>query len=114
MKKQFYTHLVEISSIHTALERLGLTDAEKEELIFIVEKNMFHTILDTVLSELDPEDKKLFLKHIVTEDDANIWKYLTEKIENIEEKIQKTAEQLTSELHKDIVEAKIKKNFPQK
>jgi hypothetical protein len=60
-KKQFYSHIVETSSISLTLADMELTSDERKELIGLVELNLHKTILDLVLSELSEEDKKQFL-----------------------------------------------------
>lgn len=108
MKKHFYSHLVEIESLIVELHRLDLSDEEKKQLTLIAESNLHHAILDVILSELSGEDKKIFLTHLSCGDHDKVWKHLKEKVENIEDKIKKAAEQLKSELHKDIKEVKKK------
>ncbi len=106
MKKHFYSHLVETESLFVALSELSLTEEEKLHLVGIIDSSLQHVILDAVLSELSDEDKTVFLEHVATEDNEKIWKFLNSKIEHIEEKIKKIAEDLKTELHKDIKEIK--------
>ena len=44
--------------------------------------------------------------HLASENHDKVWKFLNQKVENIEEKIKKTADELKKELHKDIKEVK--------
>ena len=88
------------------LGNMDLTQQERIHLISLIDSNIHHEILDLILSELNPEDKKTFLTHLASEDHDKVWKLLNEKVENIEEKIKKTAEDLKQELHKDIKEVK--------
>ena len=81
MKKYFYSHIVETSSISLALGNLDMTAEERSHLLSLVESNIHHAILDTILSELTPEDKKKFLEHLSAEDHERIWKFLNEKVE---------------------------------
>lgn len=83
---------------------MNLTPKERLHLISLIDSNIHHEILDLILSELNPEDKKTFLAHLASEDHDKIWKLLNSKVDNIEEKIKKTAEALKKELHKDIEE----------
>jgi hypothetical protein len=107
--KHFYHHLIEIDSIHLALDDLELTPEEKHDLIIIVDDNIDHTVLDTVLSELESGDKKAFLALVVAQDHNEIWDLLSDKVENVEEKIKKAVNTLISKLHEDIREAHKKK-----
>lgn len=103
-KQHFYHHLIEIDSIELALDDLGLNQDEKQDLIIIVDDNIYHTVLDTVLSELKGSDKKAFLALVLAEDHGEVWQLLTEKIENAEEKIKKSVSDLLARLHQDIKE----------
>lgn len=106
MKKQFYSHLVETDSIVLLINELDITDEEKAHLISLVDSQLHHTILDAILSELSEVDKRKFLKHLLDEDHESLWNHLNDKVDNIEEKIKKAAEDLKKELHQDIKEAK--------
>ncbi len=87
---------------------MDLTPKERIHLISLINSNIHHEVLDLILSELNDRDKKTFLMHVVSEDHDKIWEFLEGKVENIEEKIKKTAEDLKKELHKDIEEVRIK------
>lgn len=108
MKKHFYSHIIETSSLSLALGDIELTKEERLHLISLVDAQIHHVILDTVLSHLSEDDKKVFLQHYSSNRHDEIWKLLHSKVENIEEKIQKAAEELKKELHKDIKEANSK------
>jgi len=101
-KKYFYTHIIDTSILSLELGEMDLTPSERIHLISLIDSNIHHAILDLILSELNPLDKKTFLAHLASENHNKIWKLLNEKVENIEEKIKKTAEDLKKELHKDI------------
>ena len=106
MKKYFYSHIVETSSISLALADLEMSPEERLHLLSLVESNIHQAILDTILSELTAEDKKNFLEHLSEGDHERIWKFLSERVEGIEEKIKKTADDLKEEIHKDVEESK--------
>ncbi len=105
MKKHFYTHVIETSSISLALAEMELTQEERKHLIDLAQENLHHAILDSVLSELSDKDKQEFLVLLAQDDHDKIWKLLTERVDHIEDKIKKTAEDLKKELHKDIEES---------
>ncbi len=107
-KKYFYTHIVDTSTLSLEIGDMDLTPKERLHLISLIDSNIHHEILDLVLSELNSEDKKIFLTHLASEDHDKVWKFLNEKVENIEEKIKKTAEDLKRELYKDIKETKVR------
>lgn len=107
--KYFYSHLIEIDAIIVELDKLDLTDDQKHHLAKLVDSSLHHTVLDSILSELSDKDKKDFLQHLNENDHEKIWKFLNERVDNIEEKIKKTAEDLKVQLHKDIKKARIQK-----
>lgn len=104
--KQFYTHLIEIESILVELDKMDLTDEQKVHLTSLIDSSLHHTVLDAVLSELSDADKRVFLNYLKEDDHGKIWQFLNEKVDNIEDKIKKAADDLTKELHKDLQEAK--------
>lgn len=106
MSKHFYSHLVETDSLVVLINDLDITDSEKAHLISLVDSQLHHTVLDAILSELAEDDKRTFLKHLLDEDHEKIWNHLNDKVDNIEEKIKKAADDLKKELHKDIKEAR--------
>ena len=108
MKKYFYSHIVEIDSVIMELGKMSLSENEKKHLIDIVDSSIYHAILDAILSELSENDKKIFLKHLSADKHDKIWEHLNSKIENIEEKIKKAADELKNKLHKDIKDVKNK------
>ncbi|KKQ57322.1 MAG: hypothetical protein US77_C0022G0013 [Microgenomates group bacterium GW2011_GWC1_38_14] len=105
MKKAFYSHLIDTSSISLALGDMELTQEERIHLISLVESSLHHAVLDMILSELNEGDREEFVKQLADEDDEKIWNFLNKKIDNIEKKIRNTAEELKKELHKDIKES---------
>lgn len=107
--KHFYSHIVETSTVSLALGDMELSKEERLELLSLAHNNLHHTILDTVLSELSEVDKKLFLRHLAVNNHDKIWELLKTKVENIEEKIKKVADEVKKELHKDIQEANKRK-----
>lgn len=105
-RKHFYHHLVPLDSIIIELNKLEMSDDERNHLVMIVESNVHVIIIDLVLSNLTTEDKKEFLNHLKADDHEKIWSLLKEKTENIEEKIKTSAEELLKEFINDIDETK--------
>ncbi|HBB76358.1 MAG: hypothetical protein A2186_03110 [Candidatus Levybacteria bacterium RIFOXYA1_FULL_41_10] len=106
MKKYFYSHIVETSSISLTLSEIDMTNEERAHLSKLAESHLHHAILNTVLSELSEDDKKIFLTHLSEDDHDKIWALLKEKISDIEGKIKNAGEMLKKELHKDIEDSK--------
>ncbi len=101
--------MITVDSLHVALEELEVSSEEKEHLEKLIDSSLYHTILNAILNELSEEDKKLFLENLLSENDEEILSFLQGKIDHIEEKIQKAADGLIEELHKDIKEVKKEK-----
>lgn len=106
IKKHFYSHVVDTSSLSLALGEMNLSQDERKHLIELAQDNLHHAILDVVLSQLSGEDKQKFLLLLSQDDQEKIWSLITDRIDHVEEKIKKTADDLKKELHKDIEESK--------
>lgn len=104
--KQFYSHIIEIESISLELDKLDLSDDQKMHLAKIVDSSLHHVVLDAILSELSDSDKRVFLQHVNDNNHDKIWKFLNQKVDNIEEKIKKAADDLKTELRSDLKKAK--------
>lgn len=101
-QKYFYSQLVSIDSIADNLDSLDIKENEKEELLDIAHIHLHQTIIDSILLELSEVDKKKFLELLVSGENEKVWKHLNEKVEKIEDKIERAANQIKSELKDDI------------
>ena len=110
MLKHFYSFIVDTETIHMEIDSLEISDSEKTHLKALAESHIHHNVMDTILSELSTEDKRLFLDHIESKHQENIWKFLHARIEDVEEKIREAAHEIKKELHKDLREAKTSNN----
>lgn len=106
MDKHFFSHLIEISTLEVEIDNMSMEEYEKDELKKLIHESIYHKVLDAILSELSEEDKKVFLKHLISDEHDKIWNLVNNKIENIEEKIKKTADEIKHELHHDITSTK--------
>lgn len=106
MIKHFYSYHIEIDSLILEINSLEIGEHEKKHLIALAESQLHTAILDSILSELSKEDKKLFVQHLNTKNQDRIWKFLRAKIRDIEKKIQKAADDIKKELQEDIGEVK--------
>lgn len=106
MIRHFYTHIIETETISIELDTLNLKAEEKEHLERLVESQIHHAVVDTVLTQLPEDDKKTFLEHVHTKNYEKVWKLLHAKIDDAEEKIKKSAREITTELLKDIRQIK--------
>lgn len=106
MKKQkhFYSKLIDTTSILIEIGNIEMAHDERLHLLSLAESNIHHAVLDAILSELSEEDKKKFMEHLHSDDHGKIWKLLNSKINNVEDKIVKAAEDIKEELRRDIKE----------
>lgn len=103
----FYTKIITIETLIAELHDLDLSDGERHHLASLVDSSLHHVILDEILSQLTPTDKKAFIHRLKTNpEEPEIMEFLNEKIEGVEEKIKKVADELVLEMHRDIREAK--------
>ncbi len=104
--KHFYTHLVETTDIVLELGELDLTPEERIHLLSLVEANIHSSVINTVLSTLDEENKKIFLKNLALSDHIKTLDHLKQTSSDIEDKIQKTINIVKKELLEDLKKAK--------
>lgn len=106
MNNYFYTHLIKLESIIVELDKMDLTQEQKSHLASLVDSSLHQTILNAIFAELSDADKRIFVQHLDQKDHAKVWRFLTEKVDRVEDKIKKAAEELKHQLHKDLREAK--------
>lgn len=106
MIKHFYSYHVEIESIIIEINSLPIKEKEKKHLIALAESQIHHAVLDSILSELESQDKKTFLEHLNTKNEEKIWKFLRSKITDVEKKIVSAATEIKKQLSQDVKEVK--------
>lgn len=95
-----------MESLNIELHKIELSEDEKHHLVLLMDSNIHQTVLNVVLSELQGNDKKIFLRHLSSGNHDKVWAHLKEKIEDVENKIKKAADELIKELHEDIKKVK--------
>ena len=110
MVKHFYSFVVETETLFLEIDSLEISDHEKEHLKTLAESHIHHSVIDTVLSELQGDDKKQFIAHLNTKNHEDLWKFLHSKISDVEDKIKIAARVIHHELLNDLKEAKSHKN----
>ncbi len=105
-KGKFYAHLVNMEEVLVELDTLDLSTDEKHHLGQLFDSNLHHTVLDAILDELSDEDKEILLRLINSQKHDKIWEHLNGKVSDVEEKIKKAAKEITTQMHKDIKDAK--------
>lgn len=106
MKKHFYSHIVDDEPLVLELQDLDLEDYERDEIKKMIDSNLYHAILESIMDELSEEDKQIFLEHVSHDNHDKVWEHLKSRIQNIESKIKNTADTLMEELYKDIRDVK--------
>lgn len=107
--KLFYSHLIEVDSIILELDQMDLSDKEKLHLSDLIDSSIHHAVLDAIFSQLSDSDKRAFVNLLNDEDHQKIWNFLNSRVDGIEDKIKKAADDLKIELHKDLKMAKSKR-----
>jgi len=102
MKKHFFSHLIEIEMLESEIENYDLAEHQKQELKSLIHENIYHNVLDVILSELSDQDKKVFLEHLVSDDHERVWGFVNKKVLFIEDKILKATNDIKQEIHKDV------------
>ena len=102
MKKQFYSHLVRTEIIEEELDKLELSQKEKEELLHHVHSSIHYTVLDVVLDSLPEEHKRVFIEHLNSEKHDAALEHLLKNTIGIEEKIKASASKLMEKFLEDI------------
>lgn len=106
--KYFYTSLVEISDITLDLGEIELSPDERVHLISLAHANIHSSVINIVLSNLPDEEKKVFLKNLVSQNHEQTWKHLKDNVSDIEDKIKKSINSVKKELREDIQSSKTK------
>lgn len=104
--KHFYAHLVETTDIVLELGELDMSPEERIHLLSLIEANIHSSVINTVLSALDEENKKIFLKNLALSDHIKTLNHLKQTSSDIEDKIQKTISIIKKELLEDLKKAK--------
>lgn len=107
-KKQFYSHLVKSDTLIFHLNNLNLKEDEKIHLTAVFESSLHYTIIEIVLTNLKEDDKKAFIEYLNSDNREETLAFLKERIKDIEDKIAKTALDLTRDFLADIGELKLK------
>ncbi len=105
--KVWYQKIITIEPILKELNEMDLSEEERAHLSELLDSSLHHAILDEILSNLNEEDKKLFLKMLHTDsDNEKLVEFLNEKIDHIDDRVKKVADDLVKEMHSEVREAK--------
>ncbi len=106
MINKIFAKYINTESILIEMNDLNLSNTERQHLASLVDSSMHHAILDEILSNLNSQDKKIFLQKVQSGDEEEIVDFLNKQVDNIEDKIKAVSEKLVKELHEDLKEAK--------
>lgn len=105
--KIWYQKIITIEPILQELNEMDLSEEERAHLSELLDSSLHHAILDEILSNLKEEDKKLFLKMLDADpENQKLVEFLNEKIDHIDIKVKKVADDLVKEMHDEVREAK--------
>jgi len=102
MKKQFYTHIIEVDTLYAQLDSLTLTASEKQDLIIIIDSTVHHVIIDIALTHLPQHAKKDFIAHVQSNKHKKAMLLLRSHIADIENIIKREVDILKNTFKKDI------------
>lgn len=106
MKKHFYTHLVNTTDITLEIAQLSVGSDERVHLLSLAHANIHSSVVLGVLSNLSPQDKKIFLENLSNEEHDKTWNHLREKIKDAEGEIKKIIDKTVRELLEDVKKVK--------
>lgn len=99
----FYSHIISVEAVIDALDQIELEDHHRAHLANVIDACMHNLILDRILSQLNPADKRVFLAKLLEDpEDKKLLEFLNAKIDKIEEQVKTLCEDFKRELHKDI------------
>jgi len=107
--KHFYAHLTETTDIVLELGELDMSSEERVHLLSLIEANIHSAVINTVLSNLDGENKKIFLSNLISDDNSKTWGHLNKSAVDLENKIKITIDLMKKELLRDIKKARNQK-----
>lgn len=98
----FYDHLIEPQRIAEHVERLNMTNDERDHFITIVRSTIHHDIMDEVLSRLPHEHKDPFLDHVALDKHDEALQLLSQHIADLEELVHQIADVHLVQLRQDV------------
>ena len=104
--KHFYAHLTETTDIVLELGELDMSPEERIHLLSLVEANIHSAVINTVLSDLNEENKKIFLNNLISNNHFKTWEHLNKSTGDLENKIKETISIIKKELLEDLKKAK--------
>ncbi len=107
--KHFYAHITETTDVVLELGELDMSSEERIHLLALVEANIHSSVINTILSNLDEENKKIFLSNLISDNHSETWEHLNKNTKDLENKIKKTIDLVKKELRKDIKKARNQK-----
>jgi len=104
--KHFYSHLIQVNDITLDLGELEMSQEERLHLLSLLNANIHSTVINTVLSQLNEKEKKVFLANLLLNDHEKTLKHIRENSKDFEEKISDAVYKLIKEMQEDIKNVK--------
>lgn len=109
--KYFYSHIVSVETLTAALDGMDLSPRQKEHLARLVDLHIHQVILDLVFSQLTDKDKVFLAERLkASAFHRETLDFLKQRVDNVEESIDRAVKELRKELEEDIQEAKRTRN----
>lgn len=102
----FYSHLVKMEPLLIKLETLDLSPDQRSHLTSLIDGVIHTHILEFVFTSLDYEDKQIFVQMLTDQVPKDeIFIFLNQRIDNAQNQLYHTIEQLIAEFTQDIKES---------
>lgn len=102
-KKPFYHQWIRIEKVYMEVKKVGLSEGEEKEIWDLLEETIHTRVLDAVLEKLPEVKHEEFLEKFRQKpDDTALLNYLRAEIDDIENHLDKTFQELETEILKDI------------
>lgn len=99
MKQVFYYHLLNFPEVEERLDKHGLAEKEREEILLIIKETIHYRVVAEVMTHLPQKHHEWFLTEYTNlPHQEGLLEKLKDKIEDIEEKIKAVASQVKQEI----------------
>lgn len=103
MKRHFYTHLLDITTIHAHFDRLHIVGNERRELLEIAHMTIHHAVVGGILDVLkDPQKKNMIVLIEQNAPHEHIWTLLRAHVPDPEHTVQQLIGSVIDHLCEDV------------
>lgn len=102
----FYERFIEIAPIEEEIEATQMSAEEKEQLRFLVAEILHQHTLETILDQLEEEDRRHFLKSLSENTQVNLADILKDKMSDYEQILKARLETVREDIVQEIRKVK--------